>query len=135
MLLQRSGEVVNSSGGHSLENGSTRHSGRRVGARNRKEEGFAMTGEGKSSRRGGGGGGEANVDPKIIVWYLISSLNIWLLAVHGTCIPFFACAVLQASGLPESRRSRRPSQGTFGLVENLKDDEVVEEEALRILIH
>ncbi|KAJ0235571.1 Regulator of nonsense transcripts UPF3 [Hirschfeldia incana] len=57
MLLQRSGEVVNSSGGHSLENGSTRHSGRRVGARNRKEEGFAMTGEGKSSRRGGGGGG------------------------------------------------------------------------------
>ncbi|KAG5397729.1 hypothetical protein IGI04_019543 [Brassica rapa subsp. trilocularis] len=81
MLLQRSGEVVNSSGGHSLENGSTRHSGRRVGARNRKEEGFAMTGEGKSSRRGGGGGGggEANVDPKIIVGYLISSLNIWLL--------------------------------------------------------
>ncbi|KAF2547605.1 hypothetical protein F2Q70_00022280 [Brassica cretica] len=60
MLLQRSGEVVNSSGGHSLENGSTRHSGRRVGARNRKEEGFAMTGEGKSSRRGGGGGGGPN---------------------------------------------------------------------------
>ncbi|CAH8330131.1 unnamed protein product [Eruca vesicaria subsp. sativa] len=57
MLLQRSGEVVNSSGGHSLENGSTRHSGRRVGARNRKEEGFAMAGEGKSSRRGGSGGG------------------------------------------------------------------------------
>ncbi|KAH0926533.1 hypothetical protein HID58_018789 [Brassica napus] len=60
MLLQRSGEVVNSSGGHSLENGSTRHSGRRAGARNRKEEGFAMTGEGKSSRRGGGGGGGPN---------------------------------------------------------------------------
>ncbi|XP_022550654.1 regulator of nonsense transcripts UPF3-like isoform X2 [Brassica napus] len=60
MLLQRSGEVVNSSGGHSPENGSTRHSGRRVGARNRKEEGFAMTGEGKSSRRGGGGGGPSS---------------------------------------------------------------------------
>ncbi|XP_013586078.1 PREDICTED: regulator of nonsense transcripts UPF3-like isoform X1 [Brassica oleracea var. oleracea] len=64
MLLQRSGEVVNSSGGHSLENGSTRHSGRRVGARNRKEEGFAMTGEGKSSRRGGGGGGGPNSHEK-----------------------------------------------------------------------
>ncbi|KAG2320471.1 hypothetical protein Bca4012_056486 [Brassica carinata] len=64
MLLQRSGEVVNSSGGHSLENGSTRHSGRRAGARNRKEEGFAMAGEGKSSRRGGGGGGGPNSHEK-----------------------------------------------------------------------
>ncbi|KAL0716276.1 hypothetical protein Bca4012_065598 [Brassica carinata] len=54
-LLQRSGEVVNSSDGHSLENGSARHSSRRVGSRNRKEDSFAMTGEGKSSRRGGGG--------------------------------------------------------------------------------
>ncbi|XP_023646068.1 regulator of nonsense transcripts UPF3 isoform X2 [Capsella rubella] len=52
---QRSGEVVNSSGGHTLENDSTRHSSRRVGGRNRKED--VMTGEGKSSRRGGGGGG------------------------------------------------------------------------------
>lgn len=47
-----SGEVVNSSDGHSLENGSA---SRRVGSRNRKEDSFAMTGEGKSSRRGGGG--------------------------------------------------------------------------------
>ncbi|CAN7030497.1 unnamed protein product [Brassica rapa subsp. trilocularis] len=54
-LLQRSGEVVNSSDGHSLENGSARYSSRRVGSRNRKEDGFAVTGEGKSSRRGGGG--------------------------------------------------------------------------------
>ncbi|CAH2035231.1 unnamed protein product [Thlaspi arvense] len=78
-LLQRPGEVVNSSGGQSLENGSARHSSRRVGGRNRKEDGFVITGEGKSSRRGGGGGGgEANVDPKIIIGYLIYSLNIWL---------------------------------------------------------
>ncbi|XP_024008581.1 regulator of nonsense transcripts UPF3 [Eutrema salsugineum] len=56
ILLQRSGELVNSSGGHSLENGSARHSSRRVGARNRKEDGFGVTGEGKPSRRGGGGG-------------------------------------------------------------------------------
>ncbi|CAE5959187.1 unnamed protein product [Arabidopsis arenosa] len=55
MFSQRSGEVVNSSGGHTLENGSARHSSRRVGGRNRKEE--VMTGEGKTSRRGGGGGG------------------------------------------------------------------------------
>ncbi|CAH8324057.1 unnamed protein product, partial [Eruca vesicaria subsp. sativa] len=55
-LLQRSGEVVNSSGGHSPENCSARHSSRRVGARNRKEDGFAVTGEGRSSCRGGGGG-------------------------------------------------------------------------------
>ncbi|KAJ4867259.1 Regulator of nonsense transcripts UPF3 [Raphanus sativus] len=55
-LLQRSGEVANSSDGHSLENGSARHSSRRVGSRNRKEDSFAMTGEGKPSRRGGGGG-------------------------------------------------------------------------------
>ncbi|CAN7131797.1 unnamed protein product [Brassica rapa subsp. narinosa] len=54
-LLQRSGDVVNSSDGHSLENGSARYSSRRVGSRNRKEDGFAVTGEGKSSRRGGGG--------------------------------------------------------------------------------
>ncbi|CAF2225272.1 unnamed protein product [Brassica napus] len=54
-LLQRSGEVVNSSDGHSLENGSGKYSSRRVGSRNRKEDGFAVTGEGKSSRRGGGG--------------------------------------------------------------------------------
>ncbi|XP_022564042.1 regulator of nonsense transcripts UPF3 isoform X3 [Brassica napus] len=54
-LLQRSGEVVNSSDGHSLENGSARYSSRRVGSRSRKEDGFAVTGEGKSSRRGGGG--------------------------------------------------------------------------------
>ncbi|XP_018444966.1 regulator of nonsense transcripts UPF3 isoform X1 [Raphanus sativus] len=51
------GEVVNSSGGHTLENGSARHSSRRSGARNRKEDGFAMTIEGKTPRRGGGGGG------------------------------------------------------------------------------
>ncbi|KAF2607400.1 hypothetical protein F2Q68_00044279 [Brassica cretica] len=51
------GEVVNSSGGHTLENGSARHSSRRIGARNRKEDGFAMTIEGKTPRRGGGGGG------------------------------------------------------------------------------
>ncbi|CAN6974454.1 unnamed protein product [Brassica rapa subsp. trilocularis] len=51
------GEVVNSSGGHTLENGSARHSSRRIGARNRKEDDFAMTIEGKTSRRGGGGGG------------------------------------------------------------------------------
>lgn len=37
--------------------GSARHSSRRIGARNRKEDGFAMTIEGKTSRRGGGGGG------------------------------------------------------------------------------
>ncbi|CAH8354879.1 unnamed protein product [Eruca vesicaria subsp. sativa] len=51
------GEVVNSCGGHSLENGSARNSSRRVGARNRKEDGFAMAIEGKTSRRGSGGGG------------------------------------------------------------------------------
>ncbi|XP_010499932.1 PREDICTED: regulator of nonsense transcripts UPF3 isoform X2 [Camelina sativa] len=56
---QRSGEVVNSSGGHTLENGSTRHSSRRVGGgRNRKED--VITGEGKSSRRGGGGGSNSH---------------------------------------------------------------------------
>ncbi|XP_048617704.1 regulator of nonsense transcripts UPF3-like isoform X3 [Brassica napus] len=37
--------------------GSARHSSRRIGARNRKEDGFAMTIEGKTPRRGGGGGG------------------------------------------------------------------------------
>ncbi|XP_018446466.1 regulator of nonsense transcripts UPF3 isoform X3 [Raphanus sativus] len=37
--------------------GSARHSSRRSGARNRKEDGFAMTIEGKTPRRGGGGGG------------------------------------------------------------------------------
>uniref|UniRef100_A0A1J3EWE4 Regulator of nonsense transcripts UPF3 n=1 Tax=Noccaea caerulescens TaxID=107243 RepID=A0A1J3EWE4_NOCCA len=63
-LLQRSGEAVNSSGGHSLENGSVRNSNRRIGARNRKEDGFVMTGEGKSSRRGGGGGGGSNSQEK-----------------------------------------------------------------------
>lgn len=35
--------------------GSARYSSGRVGSRNRKEDGFAVTGEGKSSRRGGGG--------------------------------------------------------------------------------
>ncbi|KAF8047691.1 hypothetical protein N665_2867s0001 [Sinapis alba] len=54
------GEVVNSSGGHTLENGSARHSSRRIGARNRKEDSFAMTIEGKTSRRGGGGGGPSS---------------------------------------------------------------------------
>ncbi|CAN8303542.1 unnamed protein product [Cochlearia groenlandica] len=66
MILQRSVQVANSSGGHSLENGSARHSSRRVGARNRKEESFAMTGEGKSSRRGGGGGPNSNEKQKWI---------------------------------------------------------------------
>ncbi|KAF8098577.1 hypothetical protein N665_0263s0006 [Sinapis alba] len=65
-LLHRSGEVVNSSDGHSFVNGSAKHPRHRVGSRNRKEDSFAMTGEGKSSRRGGGAGPTSYEKPKWI---------------------------------------------------------------------
>ncbi|CAN8290103.1 unnamed protein product [Cochlearia groenlandica] len=73
IIVQRSGEVVNSSGGYSLENGSARHSNRRVGARNRKEDITVMSGEGKTSRRGGGGGGSGPNSHERQMWIQKSS--------------------------------------------------------------
>ncbi|CAA0265118.1 unnamed protein product [Arabidopsis thaliana] len=74
MFSQRSGEVVNSSGGHTLENGSARHSSRRVGGRNRKEE--VVIGEGKTSRRGSGGGPSSHEasQTKVFSYYFSSVL-------------------------------------------------------------
>ncbi|XP_010542917.1 PREDICTED: regulator of nonsense transcripts UPF3-like isoform X2 [Tarenaya hassleriana] len=58
MLVLKTVEGAASSGSHhsySPENGSSRHTSRRVGARNRKDGVLGMTGDGKSLRRGGSG--------------------------------------------------------------------------------
>ncbi|XP_019057280.1 PREDICTED: regulator of nonsense transcripts UPF3-like isoform X2 [Tarenaya hassleriana] len=62
-LVQKTGEVAASCGGrhsYSMENGSARHTSRRIGARSRKDDGLGMTGDGKSLRRGGSGGSNSH---------------------------------------------------------------------------